>query len=353
MIKKLLLFFLCTLVHSVSANELRKSDIDEDQLRQLTLSLMVSNRDYGKNYRKLYLNGAYLELWDLRKKVVYFSFPQGKSAAEISKEFLKNPTKRVNAKLKDNKLEVDGLFLLRTSEKYNLISTNADNFLVNPDKKLNVNFDKYEFITTPLNLAQNLRNDFIMTGSLRVRSVPEGIERPKFMNHGALVTKKGEKFLTDFVEQIIHGTSSNEEKIQAISDFVTEQITYDEKDFYFGREFLQRATETLLAKTADCSNKSILMASMLEQIGAEYLMVYSDNHIFIAVPRGNFPASNGYTFSFDDKKWVVVETTVPKFKIGITKLTKENLVKDIKYIQIPNEKNILYRYSDRKLIMFN
>ena len=92
---------------------------------------------------------------------------------------------------------------------------------------------------------------------------------------------------------------------------------------------------------------------MLEQIGVEYMMVYSNNHIFIAVPEGDFVVTNGYSFIFNDKKWVVVETTVPNFRIGTTQLTKETLVKDIQFLQIPNEKNVLYRYSDKKIVMFN
>jgi hypothetical protein len=173
------------------------------------------------------------------------------------------------------------------------------------------------------------------------------------VNHGAFVSKQGEPTLDALVKQILGDKGGREHRIQALLDFVTNNIRYDEKELFSSSEFLQRANETILAEEGDCSNKAILFSSLLEQEEIEYLLVYTAGHIYVAVPQENFPTDNGYFFVFRGKRWVAAETTVKGFKIGVTKVDKEEILKAGKYVQIPSEKNKLYTFNEEKMIMFN
>jgi hypothetical protein len=336
------------------SNELRKSTLDNESVSRAVLSMLASGRAYGKKLQKLMLNGLQLELWDLRKKVVYFSLPQDvQPSNKVFATVTKNPELRKEAKLIAGNLDIDGMHLTRTKEKYNLYAINYQDIFFDPDRIISIDFGRERYSASLGKLALFLRNDSIYGGRLRVTKVPPEITRPEFLNHGALVTPQGESTLLEFVQEIIDGANSVQEKIQMLLNFVTEKILYDQKEFYFGKEFLQRFTETLIAKEGDCSNKSILFASMLEQLEIEYILVYSKNHIFVAVEQDNFQNSNSYEFAFRNKKWTPAETTAPGFRIGQTKVTKPELLREMKYVQIPSQKNELFSYPDEKLIMFN
>jgi len=55
---------------------------------------------------------------------------------------------------------------------------------------------------------------------------------------------------------------------------------------------LKRPNEVLMSGQSDCSNKAILLGSLLEQLGEDYLFVYTPDHITVAVKQDGFPASN-------------------------------------------------------------
>jgi hypothetical protein len=336
------------------SNELRKSAIDNESVNKAMLSMLASGRAYGKKLQKIMLNGLQLELWDLRKKAVYFSLPQDvQPSNKVFATVTKNPELRKEAKIISEYLDIDGMHLTRTKEKYHLYAVNYQDIFFDPNRIISIDFGREIYSVSLGKLALFLRNDSVYGGRLRVSRVPPEIIRPDFLNHGALVTPKGETTLLEFVQQIVNGANSVQEKIQALLNFVTEKIQYDQKEFYFGREFLQRFTETLIAKEGDCSNKSILFSSMLEQLEIEYILVYSKNHIFVAVEQENHLNSNSYGFSFKNKIWTPAETTVPGFKIGQSKVTNPELLREIKYVQIPSQKNELFSYPGEKLIMFN
>ena len=316
--------------------------------------MLASGRAYGKKFQKIMLNGLQLELWDLRKNIVYFSLPQNvQPSQKIFGTIIKNQELRKEAKIIGGNLEIDGMHLTRTREKYYLFAVNFQDIFFDPDRIITVDFGRERYSASLGKLALFLRNDSIYGGRLRVSKVPPELVRPEFLNHGALVTPKGELTLWEFVQEIIEGKSLVQEKIQGLLNFVTEKIQYDQKEFYFGREFLQRFAETLIAREGDCSNKAILFASMLEQMEIEYILVYSKNHIYVAVEQEYFPDINFYGFIFKGKKWTPAETTFAGFKIGQTKVDKPELLREIKYIQIPAQKNELFSYPDDQLIMFN
>jgi hypothetical protein len=348
--------YLATLSSLVCAqeNELRNASISESEVMNATLSILASLRPYGLAYSKQLLGEANLELWHVDRKQIYVSLPQSVSdIRSMTKPFLRDTQRIREAKVTGKKMEIDGRFLTRTPTKYWLFATDEDNFFIDPSKELSLAFGPHSYRFTLTDMALSLRNTYIFGGNLRVRRVPDGIRRPTFANHGALVTQYGEPTLTSLAEQITHSLGSREDQIQAILDFVTNFIEYDERELYFGREFLQRPAETLLARKADCSNKVILFASLLEQLRLEYLLVYTKNHIYVAVPKGAFRSENGYEIQFRGQTWVAAETTLKGFQIGVTKVRQEEQITRVDYVQLPKEKNLMFEWETNIPVMFN
>jgi hypothetical protein len=335
------------------ANELRDDGVTDDQVRRSLLSFLATRRLYGVEAQKQLLNGIKLELWDISKKIVFFSAPQNISNLEVAiSQFTINVRNRQDSKFSEGRNVLLGKSIARTAEKYYLFAIDESNFRILNEKTISIKFDSFNYSIQAFQLAKVFRNNHIYGGALRVRKTPEGVERPTFLNHGAMVSMPGEPAIEKLCGDLVAGTASIEEKYQRVLDFVTNWIEYDESDFYFGREFLQRANETLIGKIGDCSNKVILYASLLEQISLPYVLIYSTNHIAAAVPKGVFDSGNGYDFSFKSKNWTIAETTVRNFKIGITKIKNESNLKAFKYVQNPSEKNRLFDYPGDKLIIF-
>lgn len=339
---------------SAETNNLRQSFVSTTDLIRATLSILSSRRAYAIRYGKLLLGQFNLELWDVEKRIIYFSAPR--KINDINKtaiEFLSESSIPRLAILKGNRLEIDGRSIIQTDDKYFLFGIDQNHFRVDAEKKLEIDFGRYIYRFTPLDIATSVRNLYIHGGQIRVRRIPEGVRRPNFLNHGAMVSQYGEPSLLRLVEDIVSGLKSKESMIQSLLDFVTHNIQYDSSEFYFGREFLQRSAETLLAGKADCSNTSILFASMLEQLRIEYVLAYTKDHIYVAVPKEKFENENDLEFLFNNQRWTPAETTIRGFKLGKTRVAQQEKITRVEYIQYPSKKNTLYDISSQTAIMFN
>jgi hypothetical protein len=145
---------------------------------------------------------------------------------------------------------------------------------------------------------------------------------------------------------------SREKKIQRLVDFVSNEIEYSYTEAVGGGETLKRASEVLMTRSADCSNKTILLASLLEQIGEDYILLYCPQHITVAVPQGNFPNENKLDFTWNGKPWMIAETTLPHFQIGKTRVQNFNKLTKIQYVQNPKETNIIFDANSYALLKF-
>jgi hypothetical protein len=166
-----------------------------------------------------------------------------------------------------------------------------------------------------------------------------------FGNHGAMVAKPDEPSLKKFVAQILGDAPeslSREEKIQKLLDFVSTQIEYDYREALGNSETLKRPNEVLMTRQSDCSNKTILMASFLEQIGEDYILLYCPSHITVAVPQGNFPLENNLSFEWDGKNYIAAEPTLPNFQIGKTTVAQTLLLNTVNYVQKPKQTGIIF-----------
>ncbi len=135
---------------------------------------------------------------------------------------------------------------------------------------------------------------------------------------------------------------AREKRIQRLLDFVSQEIAYDQTEALASAETLKRPNETLMSHRTDCSNKAILLGSLLEQAGEDYLFLYCPKHITVAVPRGKFENRNGLAFDWEGQTWLVAESTASGFQIGVSHLTKEAIFKQVRYVQRPGQKNLIY-----------
>ncbi len=176
-------------------------------------------------------------------------------------------------------------------------------------------------------------------------------------NHGAFVAKPKEPSLQRFVATYFNNlprakTYTREDRVQSLLDYVTKHIQYDSKEASSQKEWLKRPNETLISRRGDCSNKTILFASLLEQIDEDYLLIYLPGHISVAVRRGQFPTRNGLNFRWQGDEWVVAETTVFDFHIGGEVIENSELFKQIEYLQRPSQPGVLYNFATGQQFLF-
>ena len=107
-----------------------------------------------------------------------------------------------------------------------------------------------------------------------------------------------------------------------------------------------------MTRSADCSNKTILLASLLEQIGEEYILLYCPQHITVAIPQGNFVDENDLDFTWEQKSWLIAETTAPGFQIGKSRVQEANRLTHVSYIQDPKNSNVIHDAQSYRILDF-
>ncbi len=175
-------------------------------------------------------------------------------------------------------------------------------------------------------------------------------------NLGVLVMKKNEGSLFyKFAKRIKGGATTKEKISQRFVDFVVDEIDYSYEDLWYKAEIMKRPHEVLLSGLGDCSAKTILLASLLEQYDISYCLIYYKNHVNVGI-QGDFNSMNNYQAELNGITYDIAETTCPKFQIGKTILEKFEL-SDMLYYQLPsktgeifdcfsNEPKKLYTYSE-------
>jgi len=239
-------------------------------------------------------------------------------------------------------------------EKILFFRTTLDNIRIDP--KLNLNFQLKD-ATYDVSLAEirNVANNSEVYGGRLMAQVPVRRDGPMFIfgNHGIMVAKPGEPSLKRLTDQLLKDVGSGrEERIQRLADFVSNDIEYSYTEALGTRETLKRPSETLMTGNGDCSNKTILLASLLEQIGEEYILLYCPQHITVAVPQGNFTDDNKLDFDWNHKKWVIAETTLPGFQVGKTKVQQADILTHINYVQDPKNADVIFDANSYEVLKF-
>ena len=328
--------------------EVTEEQINAIKTRDAVVMLLAQPGFSGEAFREQILGKVRLQRYYLDKKEIYFSAPES-SEQEFNDAiggFVIDRQKLTFAENAGEKFKLDGLSLRKTSETGYFFKTKLENLKFDPNTEFEFPYEGVNYKLSMSELLDFSGNKKVYGGKIVASTNPE-IDGKAIMfgNHGAMVAKPDEPSLTRFVAQILGDAPENlsrEDKIQKLLDFVTNQIEYDYREALGSHETLKRPNEVLMTRSSDCSNKTILMASLLEQIGEDYILLYCPSHITVAVPQGAFPLENNLSFEWDGKNYIAAETTLPSFQIGKTKVAETLLLNTVNYVQKPKQTGIIF-----------
>jgi hypothetical protein len=166
-----------------------------------------------------------------------------------------------------------------------------------------------------------MRNERLFDGPLEAIPDSYSYGQPVLYNAGIVVAKAGEPSLQRFVNDLTReiaasDPSAREKKIQRLADLISREIAPNPEEGQLN--IVKRANESLMTGKADYRNRAVLLGSMLEQIGEDYIFVYSRGYLGVAVKQGRFPSMNDHQIRWEDTNWQLIDLTSPGLASGRT-----------------------------------
>lgn len=335
----------------------------EERTRDMMLSYLTQPGFAGTKVAEQVLGPVRLERLYLPDRDVYFSAPApeqgGEPFATMVTRFVIDP-KRLEMAKDDGTGQLHlGRYTLRQSAKQRVFfKTPVDNIKFDPAIVLKFPFKQATYTVAMNELTDFLENRSIFGGKMHARMEQTRSGLPViFANHGAFVARPEESSLHRFVDELTRDIPADREdareaRVQRLLDFVSREITYDMREATYNFEMLKRPNEVLMTGVSDCSNKTILLGSLLEQIGEDYLFVYTPDHITVAVRQGHFPMRNGLSLKWEGQTWLIAEGTAPGFRIGIDRVREEEHLKQFKHVQRPRDQDVIFDLATGKQLSF-
>ena len=331
-------------------------DVVGDEVRDTTVLMLAQPGFTGESFQEQILGKGRLVKFVWSLKDAYFVYPESDDAefeAFLNKYFA-DRAKVDFGTAKGGELKLGGYSLPLSHDAARFFRTPLSNIRI--DQKQDLSFPlKDVTYTISLNEMKNLANNSEVYGGRMVARVPDRRDGPQyiFANHGIMVAKPDEPSLKRLTEELLKDVEpTREARIQRLVDFVSNDIQYSYAEALGSRETLKRANETLMTGNGDCSNKTILLASLLEQINEEYILLYCPGHITVAVPQGGFPDDNKLDFNWSHKNWMIAETTLPGFQIGKTPVKESNRLTHINYVQDPKNADVIFDANSYEVLKF-
>jgi len=332
------------------------ADLRSAEIRESMVFLLAQPSFSGDEFRAQLLGNGRIAKYAWKDKQVYFTYPE--SSEEEFQEFLTkyiyDPSKVDFGKLENERIKLDDYEMRISPGASRFFKTHTDNFRLDTKQSLNFSFNGVNY-SPSLDELRNLSNNSQLYRGRLVTKASTRRDEPQmvFANHGIMVARPDEPSLKRLTEELLKDVGpSREQRIQRLVDFVSSEIEYSFTEAVAPTEKLKRASETLMTRTADCSNKTILLASLLEQINEEYVLLYCPRHITVAVPQGNFLNENGLDFTWSQKPWMIAETTLPGFQVGLTKVMEANKLTRVNYVQDPKLSDVIYDASSYEVLSF-
>jgi len=349
-------------VAGVTRKDLAPRSLDE-RTRDAVLAYLAQPGFAGTKVVEQVLGPVRLELLNIREREVYFSAPSPEQAGEefgpMVARFAIDP-KRVVLAEDDGagRLRLGNYSLRRSAEKHVFFKTPVENVRFDPETVLKFPFGPATYTLDMSELNDFVQNKSIFGGRMLARTGQSEGGRPAvFANHGAFVARPGEGSLRRFVEELTRdipadGEGARETRVQRVLDFVSREITYNMREATYDFELLKRPNEVLMSGESDCSNKAILLGSLLEQLGEDYLFVYTPGHITVAVRQGDFAVRNDLWLEWDGYVWLIAEDTIPGFRIGLDRVRDEASYKRFQYVQRPRDRDAIFDLATRRQLSF-
>ncbi|MCA1618384.1 MAG: hypothetical protein LC795_03540 [Acidobacteria bacterium] len=335
----------------------------DERTRDALLAYLAQPGFAGTKVGGQVLGHAKLELLHVPAREVYFSAP----APELSGETFETMAARFVVDQKrlvlgqddgTGRLRLGDYSLRRSDDKHFFFKTPVDNVKFDTATVLKFPYGPATYTLDMREMQDFVQNKSIFGGRMNARTGESREGLPVvFANHGALVARPDEPSLRRFVEELTRDIPADAEgarelRVQRVLDFVSREITYNQREATYSFELLKRPNEVLMSGESDCSNKAILLGSLLEQLGEDYLFVYTPGHITVAVPQGGFTARNGLWLEWDGQAWLIAEGTAPGFRIGLDRLRDEARLKQFQHVQRPRDRDVIYDVATRRQLLF-
>lgn len=317
-----------------------------EEIRDSTVMMLAQPTYSGDEFETQILGKGKMVWLDWKKREAYFSYPPAEQAEfdEFLNKYFVKRSKIEMGEDKDGTIKL-GKYDWTASEKTKyFFKTPIENFKIEPNQTLNFPFKTVNY---SLNLAEmkGFTDNSKVYGGKLIAEASTAQNQPKiiFANHGIMVAKPDEPSLKRLTDDLLKDVGNEREKrIQRLVDFVSNEIEYSYTEAVAPRETLKRANEILMTRIGDCSNKTILLASLLEQIGEDYILLYCPRHITVAVPQGNYANENKLDFTYENKPYLIAETTLPGFQIGKTKVARIEQLINVNYVQSPRQIDLIF-----------
>ncbi|HKY42497.1 MAG TPA: hypothetical protein VJM50_05350 [Pyrinomonadaceae bacterium] len=335
----------------------------EERTRDTMLAYLTQPGFAGTKVVQQVLGRVRLEMLYVPDREVYFSAPppeqEGDPFETMVAHFIIDP-KRIMMAEDDGtgQLRLGKYSLRQSPTQHFFFKTPVDNIKFHPATVLKFPFKLATYTLAMHELTDFLENKSIFGGRMHARMEQGRSGLPViFANHGALVARPEETSLRRFVDELTRdipaeGQDAREARVQRLLDFVSREIVYDQRATTYNFELLKRPNEVLMSGESDCSNKAILLGSLLEQIGEDYLFIYTPDHITVAVRQGHFPVRNGLSLEWEGQTWLIAEGTAPGFRIGIDRLREEARFKQFKHIQRPRDRDVIFDLATGRQLSF-
>ncbi|MFN0108976.1 MAG: hypothetical protein ACKVZH_08980, partial [Blastocatellia bacterium] len=280
--------------------------------RESLATLLAYPRQSGAYFGLQILGRAKLEVIkvDGNDQQVYLSL----SKADSEGERLENAICRVainKAKIEVGK-EKDGKFVfadysfLRTPEKSLYLRVPLGNLRFDADFQLKFPYQDAIYAPTLEELHFSMLNATIYGGTMEAIPDSRNFGQEVLYNYGAWVSKPNETSLKRFVADLAKGLQSRESKIQRLADLITREVAPKPEEIPL--KVIKRAGEVLMTGEAEYPSRAVLLASMMEQLQEDYLLVYSKDFLTVAVKQGGFPAKNEFQIKFEGGVWLLIDT---------------------------------------------
>lgn len=335
----------------------------EERTRDTMLAYLTQPGFAGTKVMSQVLGRARLEMLHVPDREVYFSAPpperEGEPFETMVAQFIIDP-KRIEM-AKDNgtgQLSVGKYSLRQSSNQHYFFKTPVDNIKFDPAAVLKFPFKLATYTIAMHELTDFVENRSIFGGRMHARMEQTRAGVPViFANHGALVARPDESSLHRFIDELTRdipadGENAREARVQRLLDFVSREIVYDQRATTYNFELLKRPNEVLMSGESDCSNKAILLGSLLEQLGEDYLFIYTPDHITVAVRQGRFPLRNGLSLEWEGQTWLIAEGTAPGFRIGIDRVNEQARFKQFKHVQRPRDRDVIFDLASGRQLSF-
>jgi hypothetical protein len=348
MFKKIICCLFILAVFICCCNKAEKETVQHNnkRLRDAIVSYMSEPMFRNKNFvQQITGTEADLKLYDMDEQMLYFVINKSDYDSTGTLGKLTIDPSSAEFGIEQNGDIFLGAYTLKGTGRM-LFRIPKGDFKPDTASKVTVKLsDQFDYNITANELADFADDKSIFGGKTNAET-----GKDKYMaNHGAFVSIPGEPSLMELCRKITGGEKKKEAAAQMLLDFVTNTIKFSESEAYGGYEVLKRPNEVLMTGVSDCSGLTILYASLLEQAGIDYRLVYFPGHIAVAI-NGDFPDLNKTIIKYEGVEYHLAETTVKGFRIGITGLLQKDLTSELRYIQKPGKDSKIINVKDGSIM---